>query len=250
VSEARPPERPWFRDPTKLVPVIVGLLAIGGTIAGFIRGCAPDPPDLAIEYVVDVSHRMNGDIGKKNKLRAVAGEIVEHARGRSNAATALRLAGGAATCSNGDAPPPTVRFHQDNGDRIEQALRSAKAGGKSDFAQAMTYAVNDFLGSAPDVESESKTIYLFVGGQDTCADGRTLEIVRGALRDLSTKSNVDVTFKFVGVKPPAEVSKLLRLASRQAKRMHIGAEVVIADTPKELARVLPDKPTPQEDEYP
>jgi hypothetical protein len=239
--------KPLHRDPAKLIPLIAATLAIVISATTIYRSCQPDPPDVSVEYILDVSRRMDGRIGDKDKLRAVQTEIVEHAKNRPNVATALRLAGGP-TCSSRYVPP-AVGFGEDNGDDIEQALDGVTAGGKSDFAMAMTHAASDLLGREREVESESKTLFLFVGGRDTCAGDRTLTIIKQALRDLRAKENVELNLKFVGVKPPPEVRRLLRLARGEARRLNFGADVVIANRPQDLADVLPDEPTPEEDQY-
>jgi hypothetical protein len=242
------PDAAWYRDPPKLIPVIVGVLAIITAVTALVRSCAQPPPDVSVEYILDVSRRMEGNLGHKKKLPAVEAEIIAHAKDRPNVATALRLAGGG-PCSTGY-EPPVVPFGQDNGDKIEQRLRGVRAGGKSDFARAMTHAVNDLVGSESAVESESKTVYIFVGGRDTCAGPRTTRIVKEALRDLRAKANVEVNLKFVGVKAPADVRRVLRAAKQEARQLHFGADVVIADTPNELADALPQAPTPAESQYP
>ena len=239
--------KPLHRDPGKLIPLVGAILAIIISATQIYRSCQPSPPDVSVEYILDVSRRMDGSIGEKNKLAAVRSEIVEHAKNRPNVATALRLAGGR-SCGTGYAPP-AVDFGEDNGDDIERALEGVTAGGKSDFARAMTHAVNDLLGRERAVESESKTLFLFVGGRDTCAGDRTLPIVKQALRDLRAQENIELNLKFVGVKPPREVRRLLRLARGEARRLDFGADVVIAKRPQDLADVLPNEPTPEEDQY-
>src|SRR5215207_4425508 len=111
--------RPWYRDPPALVGVIVGILAIITGTAALVRGCGSPPPNVSVEYVLDVSRSMAGKIGERQKLRAVADEIVGHAKDRPNSATALRLSGGQ-TCTTGY-KPPTVPFAEDNGDSIQEA---------------------------------------------------------------------------------------------------------------------------------
>jgi hypothetical protein len=239
--------KPLHRDPGKLIPLIAATLAIIISATQIYRTCQPSPPDASVEYILDVSRRMDGRIGEKNKLAAVRSEIVEHAKNRPNVATALRLAGGP-ICGT-EYVPPAIDFGEDNGDDIERALEGVTAGGKSDFARAMTHAANDLLGHEREVESESKTLFLFVGGRDTCAGERTLTIVKQALRDLRAQENIELNLKFVGVKPPRDVRRLLRLARGEALRLDFGADVVIANRPEDLADVLPDEPTPEAEQY-
>jgi hypothetical protein len=241
-------DRPWYRDPPKLVPVIVGVIAIFTGAAAIVRSLKPSPPDVTVEYVLDVSHGMIGRIGHKDKLRAVEAEIVEHARDRPNSATALRLAGGQG-CST-SYRPPTVPFGEDNGDRIEEAFQHVSAGGRSDFARAMAQAANDLQGHGREVQGKSKTVFLFVGGRDTCSGHRATGLVQQALEDLRGKLNVEVTFKFVGVKPRRGVRHFLRAVSRKARQLDFGADVVIARRPGDLANALPGPPSSGGSEYP
>jgi hypothetical protein len=226
------------------------LLGIIGIIAGtgaLIRGCAEPPPDLSIVYIVDRSARMDGSIGDKPKLAAVKGEILEQVRDRPDVATALRLTGGG-SCTEGYTPP-TVDYAEDNGDEFARALDGVRARGRSDFAHGLAHAVNDMIGENAAAKSESRTIFVAVGGVDTCAGDRTLPVIEDALRDLRAKEHVDMTFKFVGVKPSREVRRMLRRVRGRVDDLGFVAQTVIADTPEELADALPDVPSPDDDAY-
>jgi hypothetical protein len=236
-------ERPWYRDPPKLVAVVVGTIAIITSVTALVRSCAPSPPNVSVEYILDISRSMAGKIGHKEKLSAVAGEIVSNVEDTPNIATALRLSGGP-TCSTGY-KTPTVPFAEHNGDAIQRALQQVHPRGRSDFARAMTHAVNDLVGRNRAVRSEAKTVFIFVAGPDRCSGHRSLEIVKQALRDLRAERNIQVSFKFIGVKPPRTVKRLLRSAAREARRLNFSSDVTIANRPEDLARALP-QPTPTE----
>jgi hypothetical protein len=246
-DHAPSPATPWWKDPPKLIPVLVGVLAIvisGSQVKKLLdRG----PPKVSIEYILDVSSAMRGKIGHKHKLKAVVAEIVEHAKNRPNSATALRLSGGA-DCSTGYAPP-TVGFKENNGDRIEARLRRVTAGGKSDFANALTQASSDLQSQERAAKAKSKTLFLFVGGGDTCTGRRSERKIRQALRDLKAQTNIEINFQFVGVKASRKLKRLLRAAKRQANRLHFDADVVLANKPEDLPSTVAT-PSPAEDEYP
>jgi hypothetical protein len=221
---------PWYKDPPKLIPVIVGCTVIATFVGALIAKIAPDPPDSRVEYVVDVSRAMNGSIGDKAKLPAVAAEIIESTEGRPDVATALRLAGGDCSAAS---RPPDVGFGTDNADAIRETLLGAKPAGKSNFANAVRLAVGDLR------KGEGlTTILIIVGGQDTCSGPRSRLIIRDALEELRDKPDVKVNFKFVGVKVPKNVRKMLDAARRQARRLDFVAYTDYADRPEELPDVV------------
>jgi hypothetical protein len=229
------------------VPLIVGILAIITGTTALVRSCASPPPSVSVEYVLDISRSMAGKIGHKQKLQSVAAEIVNNAKDSPDIATALRLSGGG-TCSTGY-DPPAVPFAEHNGDKVQQALRNLRPAGKSDFARAMAHAVNDLVGREREVQGQAKTVFIFVGGPDTCSGGRSLEIIDEALRDLRAEKEIAVTLKFVGVEAPARVKTLLRSAANEARRLKFESDVVIADRPDQLADALPQQPTPRNTQY-
>jgi hypothetical protein len=204
--------------------------------AAVIKNILPDPPRTRVEYVVDVSAAMQGSIGKKDKLPAVAAEVLQDARSRQDSETGLRLAGGHG-CSTGYLKP-SVKFSRDNGDAMATALQDARPGGRSDFASAVQYAASDVAS-----DREVNTILIFVGGDDTCARARSVSIIHRALRDLRATQTVTVDFKFVGVKVPPRVRRLLQAAKREARQLNFGGDVVIANNPQQLADVVTPTPT-------
>jgi hypothetical protein len=228
---------PWYKDPPKLIPVIVGCTVIATFAGALIGKILPDPSKNRVEYVVDVSRAMKGRIGKKAKLPAVAAAIIERTEGRPDVASALRLAGGDCSAAS---RPPDVKFGTDNADAIREALLGVKPAGKSNFANAVTLAAGDLR------KGEGlTTILIIVGGKDTCSGPRSKEIIRDALEDLRDKPDVKVNFKFVGVKVPKNVRRMLESAKKQARRLHFVAYTDYADRPAELpAVVAPPAPTP------
>jgi hypothetical protein len=240
-------DKPWYIDPTKLVPVVAGVIgaAIGVTqLAAKLTN--DEPPRVSAEYILDVSSGMKGQIGKKPKLGAVEAEILTHVRDIPSVSTALRLAG--PSCSSGYRKPD-VQFAENNGDKFTSALRNVRAGGESNFANALSHAVNDLIGPEKAASSKSKSVYIFVAGPDTCSS-RPLAVVKRALHDLRPNKNVELNLKFVGVKAPPEVKALLRSTRKEAQSLGYGAAVEYANKPSELDDVLPDaEGGPTTDEY-
>jgi hypothetical protein len=230
-------ETPWYRDPPKLIPVLVGVTVIITFLVAMIPKLIPDPPKDRVEYIVDVSAAMRGKIGKKDKLPAVAAEVLEHVNSRPDTATALRLAGGHGCGSAYE--PPVVGFSRDNGDEIADVLGDVSPGGRSNFAHAVTHAADDI-----DTGGELTTMLIFVGGDDSCSQERSAAIIRQALRDLRNTPNVDVNFKFVGVKVPPRMRRVLNAARREARRLDFGAEVIYAQRPQQLATVVMPSQSP------
>jgi hypothetical protein len=230
---------PWYKDPPKLVAVIGGLVAatIGVTqLVDKFRSEEPLPTQSA-EYVLDVSRGMAGMIGNKPKLGAVEAKILSHVKDTPNLATALRLAG--PSCSSGY-QEPDVQFAENNGNSFDDALRRVQPGGKGDFARSVRHAVNDLIGPKRAASGKSKTLYIFVGGPDTCSS-RPDEVIKEALHDLRPNKNVEVTLEFFGIKVPANVRRTLRSARKEAKSLgYTAPPVEYANTPAELDDALPD----------
>ena len=245
-DDREPSPAPWWKDPPKLIPVLVGVLALVISASQVKKLFDRAPPKVSIEYILDVSAGMRGKIGHKQKLRAVAAEIVEHAKNRPNSATALRLSGGR-PCGGGYVPP-VVDFKENNGDKIAARLNNVTAGGKSDFANALTQATTDLQSQRRAAQAKTKTLFLFVGGGDTCTRGRSEAKIKQALRDLKAQTNIEVNFQFVGVKPSRKLRRLLHAAKVQANRLHFDADVVVANKPQDLPSTVAT-PSPSQDEY-
>jgi hypothetical protein len=230
-----------------LIPTVLAVLGIITGVGALIRGCAEPPPDLSVIYIVDRSARMGGKIGGEAKFPAVRQEILEQVRDRPDVATALRVTGGEG-CTQGYRPP-TVDYARDNADAFEDALDGVKPGGRSDFAHALAQAANDLVSNDVAAESKSRTIFVAVAGADSCAGDQTVTVIDRALRDLRAEKEVDMTFKFVGIKPSRRMKRLLKKVEGRVDDLGFHGETVIADTPEELADAIPDTPSPDEEEY-
>lgn len=201
----------------------------------------PDPPAVRVQYIVDVSARMGGRIGDVEKLAAVKDEILSAVSGTPDIAYSLRVAG--PNCSSGYTSP-RVDFGEGNVDEFEEALAPLRAGGTSDFARAVRYAVNDLVEQQSDEGTKSVSLYFLIGGQDGCTK-RPGDVIDRSLRFLEEEKTTDVTFKFVGVKAPDDLRRLLKRTRKRAKLLGFGATVNYANTEAEVGEsVQPPEPEP------
>jgi hypothetical protein len=201
----------------------------------------PGAPAVNVQYVVDVSTSMDGRIGKIEKLAAVKDEILSAVSGTPDIAYSLRVAG--PNCSSGYTSP-RVDFGEGNADDFEEALAPLRAGGTSDFARAVRYAVNDLVKQRGREGTESVSLYFLIGGQDGCTK-RPGEVIDRALRFLEEEKTSDVTFKFIGVQAPDDLRRLLRRTRKRAKLLGFGATVRYANTAAEIGEsVRPPEPEP------
>ena len=221
-----------------IVSLAVGIVA--GLWKLYDEYIKPDPPGVRVQYVVDVSAGMDGTIGRIEKLAAVKDEIVSAVSGTPDIAYSLRIAGPG--CSRAYTAP-RVDFGEDNADEFEDALAPVRAGGTSDFARGVRYAVNDLVEQQEKEGAESISLYFLLGGQDGCTK-RPGEVIARALSFLEEEKTSEVTFKFVGVKAPESLRKLLRRARKQARLLGFGATVAYANTADELGESV-DPPEPE-----
>jgi hypothetical protein len=235
------PEQPWYRDPIKvltLLTLVVGLpIAVKELYEEVIK---KDPPAVSVQYVLDVSNGMTGKIGKKEKLAAAKDEIVSAVGGTPDIAYALRLAGPG--CSE-SYQQPRVNFGLDNADEFERALEPVTAGGTSDFARSVRYAVNDLVAQQSQEGSKSASLFFLIGGRDRCTT-RPAKVIADSLRFLEREKTIDVNFKFIGVKVPKDMKKLLGATRKRATKLGFGATVEFANTVAELGEsVNPAEPS-------
>jgi hypothetical protein len=220
-----------------IVSLTVGIIA--GLWKLYDEYLKPAPPAVRVQYVVDVSADMGGKIGKVEKLAAVRDEVLSAVSGTPDIAYSLRIAG--PNCST-RYTKPRVDFGENNVDEFEEALGRLNAGGTSDFARAVRYAVNDLVNQQAQEGTESVSLYFLLAGQDSCTK-RPGEVIERSLRFLEAKKTSDVTFKFVGIKAPDDLRKLLRRTRKRAKLLGFGATVDYANTAAELGEsVQPPEP--------
>jgi len=244
-GDERRKERPWYLDPRAIVAFLGALVALILGLSQLLAKLDDPPANVSTEYIVDVSSGMDGKIGPTDKLPAVAAEVLSHVENTPSLSTALRFSGPGCTQEYQE---PDVSFAEDNGDEFSDALQGRQSGGDSNFANAIAHAVSDFTGRSDAADSPNKSLFIFVGGRDTCANAPSATIGR-VLRNLSG-SNLQLNLKFVGVNVPPEVRQILRRAQGVARRLDFTSEVVIARRPDQLEGVLPgDACSAREVEY-
>jgi hypothetical protein len=234
----------WWKDPRIMIPLAGSFVALVFGLTQLWDRLFPPPPKpppaATVQYILDVSRGMRGSIGDVPKLEAVKDEIVSETRGHEQVDTSLRLAGPA--CSD-DYRAPRVDFGRDRGDKIEDALRDVRASGRSDLARSVRYAVDDVLAREKEGGAKLSTLYFFVGGPDGCTK-QPVRVIDRALRLLRAESNVEISLRFVGVKAPPEVRRLLNQTRRRAEQLKFSVDVDEANTAQELGESIdvPDDP--------
>lgn len=235
-------DKRWWRDPRIVVPLVGAFVAlVYGLTQLWDRFFPPPPPGATVQYVLDVSEGMKGKIGDVSKLKAVEDEITSEVRGHKQVETSLRLTGPG--CSN-DYREPHVGFGRDRGDEVEDALRNVRARGRSDLAHSVRYAVDDLLARESEGGAKLSTLYFFVASGDGCTK-RPGRVIDRALRLLRAESKVEISLRFVGVKIPRDVRRLLDQTRRRARKLKFTVDVDNATTPEELGESIntPDDPS-------
>jgi hypothetical protein len=228
-------ERPWFLDPRAIVAFLGALVALILGVTQLLKQVKDPPAQVSAEYIVDVSRGMNGRIGPEPKLPATAAEVLSHVETQPSRSTSLRFAG--PECRT-DYQEPNVGFSEDNSDAFRDALESASPSGRSNFANAVAHAADDFIDRGDAAQSKTKSLFIFVGGNEGCSDAPSAVIGR-ALRTLANTGGVQLNLKFVGVRVPPEMRTVLRRIRDLVRRLGFTSEIVVADRPSELEGVLP-----------
>lgn len=180
-----------------------------GIILG-VRQLLPNPVPARVSFVIlmDTSLSMKQSFGSSTKFQAVRKEILKFAKGRPDAAIALRFTSGG-FCGE-DYEEPTITFDRDNAPEIKAALSVPQIAGRSDLVGTITQAVNDFDHYEAGLLAERKSIMAFLGSGDLkCTE--TTDAV-GEIRRALKGFGKDVEFDFFGVgASQAEAARLARL---------------------------------------
>jgi len=243
-EQGEPKDKPLYMDPVKLVPLI------GAIIAAILGGIAlydhfSPPATSSVEYVLDTSRGMKGNLGKKHKLKSVKDHILAQVAGIPGDPAALRLAG--ASGCGGHYKSPSVEFGEDNYDDFESVLKTVRPSGKSNIANAIEQAANDILLRSREASSETANVYVFLGSVDDTCTRNPKASIRAALSHLRAE-DVLVDFNFVGVKPSKTTRKLLKAMAEDADELGFTSSVIYANRPNDLEKLRPCD-VPAEDEY-
>ena len=232
---------PFLRDPIKVLTALS--IAVGTVIGGkqIYDELIKRTPTRAVEYVIDASHAMEGSVGHEGKLSLVRDNVVSIVNRRDDTAFALRLAGGGCRQNR---RKPQVSFGKDNGRRFEDALRRAPSGA-TNFAETVDRAVTD-LNKQLDKGTESVSLFFVVAGKDDCTPGPADAIVDSIGR--LGKHRADLDFKFVGVRAPKPVHKMLTKIKNRLKGQ-FRVKVRYPKTPAAIRESL-QPPPPKTDENP
>ena len=239
-------DRPWFLDPRAIVAFLGALVALVLGVSQLASKLDDPPANVSAEYIVYVSRGMNGKIGPEPKLPATAAEVLSHVETQPSRSTSLRFAG--PECRT-EYQEPNVGFAEENSDAFRDALEGARPSGRSNFANAVAHAADDFIDRGDAAESKTKSLFIFVGGNEGCTDAPSAVIGR-ALRTLSNSGGVQLNLKFVGVRVPPEMRAVLGRIRDLVRTLGYPSEIVVADRPSELEGVLPGSDcSPEEVQY-
>ena len=242
-------DRPFYKSPLTMVPLFGGIIALIYTATQLYDRFFPPPKasNASYEYVLDVSRGMKGKLGRKSKLQSVKVDIVAQVERRPNFPAALRLAGNdACQVVYHD---PLIWFEENNSQDFRRKFKSVVAGGESNYAVAITHAAQDLARRSKAVGHGITRVLVYVGSTDTCTPHPEREI-HDALSDLRDNGNVEVDFKFVGVRPTTKTKRVLESANRDAHALGFTSEVTIATKQSDLNKLVPcPNETPTERMY-
>jgi hypothetical protein len=233
-EDARPfYEEQWFRGAAAVLGVagvvfgLVGPPKLWDVIADLF---SDDLPPSNTEIVLDASAGMGVPFGGgegETKLSAAARAVASYVVPHANESFALRPFGGG--CD--DAGDLLVGFGAEHGDDLSEAARGLAAAGKSNAANAVLAAIDDYsdAGRFPPERTFSKRIVVFTGTADECSGESAAEIIRRRLEG----SRVKLDFTFVGVAIPEDERERLRLIAGELE-----SPAIFADTDEELAEVV------------
>lgn len=236
--------KPLYKDPLKAVPLIGALIAaiLGGM--ELYKYLFPSSHTSSI-YVLDISQGMNGKLGKEDKFQRVKEHVLAKVAAFPDVPAALRLAGGDDCRVSYEGP--SVGFGKDNYDEFQAALDEVRPAGKTNIANALKHAANDIVQRSERASIKVTTVYVIIGSTQRSCTPNASEAIRTALSNLRAGENVEVDFKFVGVKPSKMTKKLLYRARKDAKNLGFVSVVEFAYKSRDLEELHCD--TPAEKEY-
>lgn len=223
-------ERRWFKGTVAVVGLIGAVVALIGppklwdVVSDLFRN---DLPPSDTEYVLDASAAMGAPFGTADgvtKLSAASMTIAQSVVPLENEGLALRRFGG--TCDEtGDL---LVDFGEGRNNEVSDAAADQQAAGRSNLAQAVIAAIDDFHGDRfPTDRTFTKRIVVVTGTVDDCSGDNAAELIRRRLEN----AGVELDFTYVGLGiPEAERNRLREIAGDE--------DVVFADTDDELAQVV------------
>jgi hypothetical protein len=180
------------------------------------------------EIVLDASAKMATPFGRETKLEAAQMAIGRYVAPLSNEGIALRRTGG----SCGESGDLLVGFDNDHGDDVRESALEQRPAGRSNIANAVRAAVDDFRTDSFSGPDSTNRILIFISGEDECSPNAGEEI-----REELDQSNVDTAFRFVALRPSGAEMKRLK-DFRDELGPSVDAEIHAADSEKQLKDVV------------
>jgi PASTA domain len=152
-----------WRPKTVASKIVTGV-GLVGTIIGIVLGVKalipdPEPPQLSVVFIVDVSQAMREHLGGETKLAAAQNSIVGILTSRHGISTSLRLV----TAGCGTAyTDPTIDFSKQNLDRFREAFENLAAQPVSSYFEALNSAADDLTSKNLIEDSPQKLLIAFV----------------------------------------------------------------------------------------
>jgi hypothetical protein len=179
------------------------------------------------EIILDASAKTAAPFGGETKLQASQGAIAQFVLPLSNEGIALRRAGGG--CD--EAGELVVDFGADHGDEVREEAMSQRPEGKSNIANAVRAAIDEFKDSDFKAPNTTERIFILMNGEDECG-GDAKEI-----RDALDGSDVDADFTVVALGPSRAERKRL-MSFKRVLASYADVEVRTPVTKEQLEDVV------------
>ncbi len=179
------------------------------------------------EIILDASAGTAAAFAGETKLEASQDAVAQFVLPLSNEGVALRRAGGG--CD--EAGELVVGFGSDQGEEVREEAAAQRPEGKSNIANAVRAAIDDFNESAFRAPNTTERILIFMNGEDECG-GEASEI-----RDALDGSEVDADFRLVALSPSRAERRNLMSFKRELAS-YADVEVRTPATKRELKEVV------------
>ncbi|MPZ72130.1 MAG: VWA domain-containing protein [Nitriliruptorales bacterium] len=208
------PESKWRSIlPTVVAGVATALIvaAITGLVAWLLRD--PQPVNVNVALVLDVSEEMRETFGSTTRFEAAVAELAKDVQGRDHDNVSLWTAGGA--CGS-EGARNVVGFRTNNADRIISALEGLEPKGPANLGNAIVSATGGFNDATRYPPTVRKNVVVLTAGRDTC-DDRFVRRIRERLEEVG--EDLGVRFHFFGLDAPKKLQRRLRGVQREAPNL-------------------------------
>jgi hypothetical protein len=225
-TEPRAPKSLWDRLALPLGIGVAGPLIVAGIIA--VVGSLtrpPEPVEVNLELIVDISGQMEKRFGGSTRFNAAIGELVDLVEPRDSDNLSLWTSGG--SCGT-EGTEEVVPLGQGNSDEIQEALGELEPHGQANLGDAIVEATGTFSDPNRFPENVGKRVILLTAGRDTC-DADYLRDIGDRLEELG--GDIAIKFHFFTLDVPDALKRQLRELKR---RLPDQVEIEFAETPADL----------------